>query len=638
MPLQSGFHAIYQDTIRAKTRDLLVTIAQRDTLGTPDLQVVKMGRRLTWKWGSLIGGKIEKGLMPGAADLWILDPEQLIAQHFWQARTNGAVDTDFQVNISHEDSALDLDAYVRLKNVDAVEAHWVEVPVTKVQIYDGVGKLDEIQKSATLIWIESIFGESLDQTLFNKTIRYRVGFGATNAPSGEGLLDAQHYTARNRLADTEQFQDIMQMAVDLLTCRVWQGFDGLWHVEQPQLMGQAGTVQEDTGSPLVDVVVQETSQQLSRRHYQQGLRRSLRDPIAGINFQREIRNFSVETSVLGSPLVLDYVHSLFRGGRMRTLDTLVASGSGGGGSLDSRGNASDDCLLLADDQAMYQDMPWVEQDEPFYVQLRTFFAVEQNGSSGNQSAHARLSWIPWDSADDTYYLNPDGRWTTTSTILASPSVSPDANGADPLTWTEWQVSVFSPAPTRGKLRIELMGTGEAGAGTGYNTLFDSVLVTAIDPDADDGSGNPARQSSTSWKTVLRADDGSGGPALGELVKVDSPHLVHGSWVLEGDTPDPGALVLEDHQFSYLDASRYPLGRFTYDGAEFHDPAEMIFQLLRDFAGGFLYQLEGTIPLVVPPEITLLDSDGRYYVMLRGSCDLIAEQTEGTWVENKVAAP
>jgi len=180
MAVPADFTTIYTGTITGRSREMLLQISQRSTVvPLPDVSTIRYGRTLMWKFESVTGGSIEKGLMPGHATLQILDPLKTIFLHLSQARINGATDPDFHVNISG--ASLDLEALIRLKNVDTAEVHWAQVPVLKLQIYDGVAQAERLHKAVLASRLSQHAEESLFSALVKVTpVVLRYDFTSSN--------------------------------------------------------------------------------------------------------------------------------------------------------------------------------------------------------------------------------------------------------------------------------------------------------------------------------------------------------------------------------------------------------------------------------------------------------------------------
>ena len=246
MPVPGNFTQIIQAQLLG-FRDFTLKIYQDDTI-TPMLSSVvftQMGSASTWKYNSLVGGKIEQGLMGGYLQLQIADPAKALFLHFSNARINGAEDGNFYFELGTPTDDLQLEGRIRINALNTLEAHWTEIPVLSIRLYDGTGKVDELQKLLVpTSSLKSFFQNALWSTLARiLPLHFRNEFGRANGPVGQEFIEMifdgtpfyEYYPNR-------EFKKILTLGFELLASRVWQGLDNIWHVEQPHLMGQPGEV------------------------------------------------------------------------------------------------------------------------------------------------------------------------------------------------------------------------------------------------------------------------------------------------------------------------------------------------------------------------------------------------------------
>lgn len=648
-----AYQAIYTGTIFTRTGKLTVDVEQNDLiLPVPALSTVVFERSLVWNYGSVTGGSFERGKMPGHATLRLLDPNRTVFDHLSLARTNGAQDTDFRVHISNDSATVDLYGLIRIKNIASTEAVWTQVPVLSLQVYDGLGETDRLQRTtiAGFTDINTTFrsGLNLQQLLLQSAlpiadIDYRLDFFAANTPAGQNFINVIIPYMDDVLFTERRFEDALSFLATLLGARIWQGLDGRWHVEQIHLTGREGTVVRDEISGVVVAAIGETIAQIERRHISARnafLTRTMADPIVAVEATREVSD-----TPISAPFNY-YRATLLRAGAFDTasnfftpnwpVSELSLASNGLSGSIDSRGQTGQ-CLLLEEDEGNEQALPWVSVGERFFVTIRIFYALENVSTSGSQSAFIRLRFEPFNPADVVHYVDADGEYTETDTTILSTAQSLDANGADPLTWYEWQITLQQAAPATGRLVVELLGCGLGSPpGSGYNTLFDDVAIYPASPGADDGSGFAAPESSARYRAKLEAFDEATGVALkGQSLRMDLP-VPHTSSHLS--TLD--FLSTERHNYFFRDTSQSPndfsVSAFVYDGEPYTDPLEMLFYYMRDVGGSYRWVLEGLIDGLYPPERPVRDLDGVVFTMLSGSLDLVEETTRLKSVENALA--
>ncbi|MGI9331681.1 MAG: hypothetical protein ACR2RL_00855, partial [Gammaproteobacteria bacterium] len=632
-----------------------VTIEERDELvpSGHTLQTIEWARHLVWHYGEVEGGTLARGIMAGEATLQLLDPNRAVYDHITGARELGAEDKDFRVHIATaDDDSVSLWGIVRIKNISTPEAVWTSVPVTEIQIYDGLLDSDRlIAQSPQILELIDIlslkYGPfSADRALPVATLDYRTDFTTGNAAAGFPFPVGLVMTfAKEKYKNERLWSKIVSFWTHITWSRLWQGLDGRFHLEQPHLTGRAGSViRVSPYTPSFEAVA-ETTVQLTRESFgsgQERFDRTLHDPVVAVEIDRAYSDHADPNALLS------YFYTLLRAGSFDSDDNRALEHwkpgqlAGGSGEIDSRGDQGD-CLLLGDDEANEQALPWLAADQRFYLQLRLKYALENVSTSGTHKAHLRIRYEPYDTvAGQTVYVQVEGAagdnvslsLTTTNTVITSAAQSLSAGGADPLTWHDWFLTLKQNTPFPGRYVVELLGSSALGD-SGYNTCFDSVQAYIAQPDSDDGTGKPARTTENRFKTLLRKFAASDAPLIGQTVTLDLeiPHISG----LEGFSVfDVDEKKLYQHTDFTSTPTTYSVNHFSYAGIDYTDPAEMDFAYLKGFSGSFREVLEGIIKGLRPPEVPFRDLDGQAFTMLSGSLDFIEETTAGRWIENTLS--
>ena len=645
MAVPLNFTQIIQAQL-AGYRDFTLKIYQQDTI-TPLLSEVvytQMGSASTWKYNSLVGGKIEKGLMGGYLQLQLVDVGKALFLYFSEARTNGAEDGNFYFELGR--AGVQLEGRIRVNKITTLEAHWTEIPVLSIRLYDGTGKVDELQKLLVATQsLTSFFQNALWGTLARlEPLHYRCEFDRANGPAGETVVDMLLTgTPYYEYYPNRQFKKIITLGYELLAARVWQGLDNIWHIEQPHLMGQPGQVIVDPifGFRSIEPAVANV-RALSRTDLEGGVTRSLMDPIAAVTIKRKYRDKQWGDGTIFSNV---YEINLLRAGGFdnvwnQALDHWDLGGLAKPTALDPRGRGTS-CLRLEPPEGVQQDGMWMNANQEFQLLFNGYYALEDQGAGGNQSAFIQFFWEPWNPVvDPVFYLDATGAWTQTPTFLATPATGMDGSGANPLTWHNWFVAIRQQSPTLGRLRVALLGSSFGAGGAAYNIFWDDVQLHPCNVDADDGTGKPAKVEGFELETTLYAYDATTGePLQGRTLKLEH-EIPHVSYVQLSTSGALDSIVLERYEFNNFDSgnipNRWQVNKFTYRGKQYVDPVEMLFDYYRDVLGTYHWQLSGKMCFPAPPELAFSLDDVPFF-QTRSSLDLWEGTSEGKWVESKIGS-
>lgn len=616
-----------------------------DDAPEPDPPIIDISKDVTLSWGFVSQHGLFAGTLASSGQLVIRDIRSILYDRLLATKTTLQRDTVFLVTIASNDSRYTWQGHIRQDEVRKPEFERVRQNILSVTLYDGLGDPDNFSYTGF-----SLFGAPWPR-LFHSAIRIdhpiqtALLWDSTNrnplSPYPLNLTIPQTFTS---LPGVHKFSEVKDLYTSLFLLRVFQGMDGFWHVRQAWTMasdvlsGAGGGVAVIDKEPVFQPPewqseLQVNADVLASVHI---LRVDLDEPGADIDRIleppiNEVQITRKRTMASESP---DNAIDFLKDGSFEEPVDVDGSGSGSG-SVPGRS-----VFAFWDNEGAYQDTRNTDTPEiglyscrlepGDYVRQKTLYVDASTehfwklifdyailASGGSHSAEFSVSIDPlFPSIDDAYYLQVDGSWLASATIIST-----SAQAADPLadptpSWYTQQINSVELPPISGKLVVEFFGG--TGSGDSHHVLIDraGLLVT-------DNEGTPTQ--SVSWQSTFRQLNALAEADVGEafMLNITADVSIWPLQLLFMEPYDPpGILQPTLDQVALWIAD---------DGSVESDLAKVIADKIFSLQGSRRWGLEGTISRIIPPEAVLFYDD-TYWVCDYLRVNLFDETTSGHWIE------
>lgn len=616
------YYPITTGRIRGKSRIWDIVISERyDTEQdpAPTSTATRFRKQLRFQYSNPSGGDLQKGVMPSFVQLDFVDLGYRLYDAMKARVQTGSVDRAFRVDCQSRD--LSWSGYAQLDQIEKYVWTNKRLPVTSVQFADGIADLDDIEDPGFYfgVSIHGLLRNPLAYDLHEKDIEYRFRWVPTNRETGEPQITRiwpfnvwSDFTPAGRVKDIS----------DQFFFRVWQGLDNRWHVEQAPLIGkeialgggteyfawQAYDPLRDEDTEVVDIAGARRVVNVSSRRGEAELRELLDKAAGSVRYSTE-----EEISL--------YYFQFARDGWFR-----YWADANTPWLYQTAGTIVQDTRFLADQYAanlqgsaarLRQDFQAIGADQDVSLKWDFWAAIE--GPTTN-NFDFEIAIEPIHAGDSKYYLQSDGTWTTTPTVLNSGAIAVVPMGNPTLTYTEIFVRNVEPIPVAGYPYIEWRGIDGS-----HNVIIDDYWLTPVDTDGEIVQDikfetvfvTPYPNAERSREVKISRDwlqRESRGFSFTGYVNIN-PNIQVWNNALAINMPVDGWEDLSDPGVVYYDLSHLSAVRGWFEQLPYAP-----------------VRFRGRINAIAPPEYSVI-IDGVECIAMNVTVDGVTETTEGEWTQN-----
>lgn len=626
----------YQWTIAGRTRTWTVSLQLE---GYASSVTALMGARTARiVWGDTTND-LDSRILPVDMRLQVLDPDQVL---FNELSAAGVEEDDYRLVVTDSEGEYTLNLRVRMETVRTGLFTNMRVPMTEMYAYCGLSNMSTIDAvTLSSYTFHDTFRYLLVSNAQAQNIDYVTGFYPENVHSSGPVLDLVRFNRMDLYFQQDgrkgdQASEQLQGLLEALDARVWNGFDGRWHVKHVWSLGEyvTGRAPQRYTHASTALTALSTLQMgtltVSAATMDREATRRLEPNLQAIEIEQGPANDNRFHSVVISHF------SDFEEGWVSSTDHYAWTGTPSKLERSTSTYAGSYSFKILNQGAAQQDIIHIAGGSPLrlFVTCRHAHELTASGTgSGTETSQLLVKWIPYDSGESTYYATASG-WTTSSSYYSLVDVAV-SHGAG-LSWELFETTIgvestadgnrfFNLPPYDGRLQVEIVGD----AGTNFDTYIDNLEVRLLGE-----SGNVEQQ----FRSVFtRFTDGGSPLTKGTIVKQSRRWFPGTIWLDEDDngTRDTSAIILQadtDGAGAWEEAAGW-VSEAVDDDALYADLAELSAESRIAQQQDPLEVIEADILGIVPPEQAVRYS-GANYVPLYCDFDLATERTKVVMVKKQ----
>lgn len=596
-----------------------------------EARVMTLGRDVSISYATRAAEGLAR-FLPLTLDVEVLDGDLYWYDLLEAARLEDAGERAFRLRLESDDGAFAVRTFLSLDNVSRKYAYWIRRTVTRLSGVGGLGKLDDLVRDIGLLGMTSVhstFRNFLQSGLHDIPLRvasiwYPDGHDLSRPHVDDTKLDIGYALDGAPLVGISNAGEIAEWIAGRFNWSVFQALDGAWNVEQWFAIGEPfqstdgfycesvdyGTNPALAGRPEKKLRLRERDGRIER-----GVDVETVSRFAEIDVDVEVQVNDTERYSLVLNSAWTYWRNGDPAGWVTTGTVTKDTRPLGGGGLLSLSNAA----RISPGGEIYQDTVFLKAGAK--VGFSTWFALEDGGAT---EAEFQVVAFPFDGSA-AYYLQNDGTWSTSAGVIQSPTETPDASGADPLTYYDFDFASEDPLPTDALIRFACL---DAANGTS------EVIIGRFEGYPASG---PGERETNFGQRFLQYD--AGGDVLSgrrEEVSTSAPSAEVGA--------DNSFIAPSDRTTVILpsEAIIVPARTWVYDDGvrTSTDLSELVAADLFDFNGSGQRMLVGQVDAIVGPATALVaklpDGSGGLedveFVLSGAAIDVVREITDGVWME------
>ncbi len=586
--------------------------------------------------------------IPSIMTIDILDRLLLVYNEMKQAREAARTDYWYYGSLASNDGVYTWRGWVKIGLTSKFLSD-KRINVTQVELYDGLGTIKSFpvftpHKEQNTIHQQH--RDMLSYTVQPLGIKYLNGWEPSNVEQNQPIVPriqlvqtAFQDVPRSELIDYEIERDeAYQEMNEMMLTTVWQGLDGYWHVKQLANVGRSVAMElydyaavdennldafdfAEVVSIANDEVILEKRVDLG--DFDEDAIVGMTDEVGVLNVIKSV-DYEDEPGANIIQLCRNFrLHDWYLSGNFTGLPKYIRQTSATGTLTQDTRTGGITTMLMdtagAGDISAKYHLGYYKFDQDVYFRFDVEWGAERNGGASTVALGFRFVARPYDGAPDaeSAFLDASGNWVGASAApgwLASVAVTPDANGANPITLYLFSIRTLQRLPLTGVYEVEVRNVD----------LNDFVHVNKLEIFPVDSSGNDVL-THTQEAVFLPNFDKSGSEEMSTTQAAISnlPRIVNPTDVKAAITVYGPSTALGTTEIDQLHPIDQVLHAFNGDNLVSNSLAHARANetALAPFIG--LEQLEGDVRDIISPE-QLIHFEDKIFVAQKSKIQVIKE--------------